>query len=743
MRRKTIQGHVVYTGRALRMDASEAMGRDIIRAIIEAVTNSDDSYARIGKPGKIWIGVDHSRKSSTWKLMVRDRAGALGHQEMLKGLTHIGERTSGFESGVPVRGNRGRGAKDLIAFGEVIFESIKDSRYCQLLLRPDGSYEADAERSATKQDRGRLHIPRGSGTSVTLDVQRAFTCPRHERLSEEIARDFQLRDIMADPDREVLLTKLNDPTAPAERLRYEVDRQRVTKLHVAEVDIKGYEHAPPVGIEIYKLPERCDASPSDRTRPCGFLLKGRRATYDNTLFGFEGMPYAGWMAGRIECPYIDQLAREYDDRDERREPHPAANPIPIISRRRQGLAAEHPFTKALTVAVEELLRPIVDKLEEEDRARSRELESSETRQQLDRLGKEAARLMQESLRELDEEDDRGVISGALDDIKIIPQMLYVPLGETRTLSIICDRSGLSEGDEVLLEAEPPGVIEVAEGSLIALGPHRDRRDGLSARAHIKALASEEAIITAHVNGRSDASLVRGIVPEPPQDPESPSRLEFERERFKIGFGKKKTIEVRAPSEVVGANGADLALRSTDEGIVLRRSKATLELDPDLGWYTLGVRIEGRALGARGRVIAELGLESAECRVTVVERDDGLPDLRIELSDEEPGAYRAYFDPPDPGPDGSQSLRVLIRHPAIKLILGEDLAGEQTREWKAVLAEVVTDAMVRRLMTRRYPVSEEVDAQTLYRDHVQWLAKLLPKVQRVLMPSSARSLAARV
>ena len=47
----------------------------------------------------------------------------------------------------------------------------------------------------------------------------------------------------------------------------------------------------------------------------------------------------------------------------------------------------------------------MDELEEAERAHSRELESAETRRELDRLGKEAARLMQQSLRELEEEDD--------------------------------------------------------------------------------------------------------------------------------------------------------------------------------------------------------------------------------------------------------------------------------------------------------------------------------------------------
>jgi hypothetical protein len=93
-------------------------------------------------------------------------------------------------------------------------------------------------------------------------------------------------------------------------------------------------------------------------------------------------------------------------------------------------------------------------------------------------------------------------------------------------------------------------------------------------------------------------------------------------------------------------------------VILRRASVELERDDDLGFYIAPVRVEGRALGARGMVVAELGPMNARCRVDVVERDDGLPDLRIEFSDEEPGAFRAYFDPPNPVPTGPNSTASL-------------------------------------------------------------------------------------
>jgi hypothetical protein len=117
---------------------------------------------------------------------------------------------------------------------------------------------------------------------------------------------------------------------------------------------------------------------------------------------------------------------------------------------------------------------------------------------------------------------------------------------------------------------------------------------------------------------------------------------------------------------------------------------------------------------------------------VAERDDGVPELRIEYSGEDPIAFRAYFDPPDPGPDGSQTLKILVRHATLRQVLRDDLSGQDSPEWLTLLPEIVCDTMVRRLMQRKHPISEEIDAQTLYRDHADWHLRLLPKVQKLVL-----------
>jgi len=730
-RRGAERGRVPYTARALKQDAQEALGNDLIRGLIELVTNSDDSYAMTGSDGtaKIWIGVDHSYSGETHEVVVRDRAAGMTRQEMHDKLLPIGGRASGSETGKAVRGNRGRGAKDLVAFGAVLFESIKDSRYSHLKLFQSGDYILD-DREATADDRERLGIPRGNGTQVTVACVESIRRPRHERLRDALGRDFQLRDIVSDPSRDIILEATN--TGKSERLRDSVSLSTQEQLLDTTVEVDGYPEAGPIRLTVHKLAERSDAGPSDPTRTGGILIVGRRAVYDNTLFKYEGIPYAGWLTGRLQCPYIDQLANEYDDREENSATHPSENPLPIISRRRRGLAPDHRFTKALTKAVESKLVPLVEQMEEEERSGEGPRESSDTRRALDRLGREVAKALQESLRELEEDEPPGILQGALAPLVIVPPVANLVIGETRTLSVICDATGVAEGDDVYVTLEPEGAFILGEGNLIPLEPHRRRGDALVARIRIRAVEPIEAILTASIDGRSNVALLKGIPepPPPPLEPE-PETLEFERAQYRIALGKRKAIDLKAPVSMVSSTDGQARVVSDSEGVVVRGGgSTTLMLDEELGFYVGTIRVEGRALGTAG-LQATLNGQTASCKVRVADRDDGLPDLKIEFSHEKAATFRAYFDPPEPGPDGSQTLWVMVNHPSLLPLVGKDLSGEHSPQFRAVLAEVVTEAIARKLITKKYPPSQDISAEQLYVDHAYWQTKLLPRIRRIV------------
>lgn len=328
---------IEYTPRAFLQDAQEAMGTDVVKGLIELITNADDSYARANASGPVRVEVDHSRSVPIRDVVVKDRASGMSSQEMETKLLTIGGRTSGLADGKSVRGNRGRGAKDLVAFGNVEFTSIKDGTLSTVLLRQTGDCEfLRHDERPTPGDRSRLGIMRGNGTVVTVRCQ-GIKMPLHKRLGDLLTSDYQLRDIMADRERQITLVSTTKTGKPRDtRLRYQPP---VTEpLLDTHIRVDGYPEACDLPLTLGKLPERSDDGQRVPTRPAGILVTGKRAIYDNTLFRYEGHPIAGWIHGRLSCEYIDQLANEYDNLVESGETPPDSNPLPIISRHRRGLA---------------------------------------------------------------------------------------------------------------------------------------------------------------------------------------------------------------------------------------------------------------------------------------------------------------------------------------------------------------------------------------------------------------------
>lgn len=107
--------------------------RYLYDAIVELVTNSDDSYKRLERDGVAVEGVIKIRTrrlkgSKCERLEVIDFAEGMSRGKLEKALIFAGE-ASGFEEGKSVRGLFGRGLKEaIIALGRGEIFSIKDNK---------------------------------------------------------------------------------------------------------------------------------------------------------------------------------------------------------------------------------------------------------------------------------------------------------------------------------------------------------------------------------------------------------------------------------------------------------------------------------------------------------------------------------------------------------------------------------------------------------------------------------------
>jgi len=716
-------GRVTYGSRAFHQDASEAMAGDIVRALIETITNSDDAYG--ANTGKIRIEIDHPR--GPWKVVTRDRASGMSAAKMESAIAHLGARTSGFEDGADVRGNLGRGAKDLAAFGTVDFESIHEGKYVKLVLDPDGAYSLFPANNATPQNREVLGIPRGNGTVVSVNVAGSIKCPQHARLLTRLSRHYQLRDIMADPAREVTLADLNRGTT--DTIRYSFPQLPIVKQ--VDLKVEGYPQAT-ASLTIMKNPDRYDDPQSDPIRPAGILIKGRRAIYENTLFRFESNPYAGWFSGRLHCPYIDTLAAEYDSRLQARQPQDPANPQPIITRRRDGLQHSHPFYKALTAAAESALAPLVE--QEEKNARERvSTESTRLRRMLDNLARDLSKLVDEDMREIDEEGLGGSTEEgtAVPPLRLVPEEVVMYLSEEKTVSVMAPKDSPSE---VTVRSDPEGVVELLDGSSIRLSPHKRRPDLLVGQIHLRPLLEDQTLITATLAQHSAVALVdvraeRDIVEVAPIPAD---QFQFERSNYRLAWTRKKALRLFAPLPDVATHGTTVYVVSSSEGVVVRGSQVLLTLDEDLEQYTGQVTVEARTLSSQATITATLGEIAASTAVLVTKEEEG-PSLTIRIVDEEAGSYRALVEH-----EANQTvIKVMGQHPVMKRYRGPapHFPGDDLPTTQLVVAEIVADQIARMILEKKFPSlasGEHLDATRFYVEHYKYLSKYLTRCHRSLV-----------
>ena len=714
-----------YTGRAFRQDADQAMRGDILRGLVEAITNADDAYGDAAGPILVQVSRAHGR---TWSVSVVDHACGIPLDEMERRLATIGGRTSGHESGARVRGNRGRGAKDLAAYGTVRWESIVDGRCGALEIDRNGRYRLSREGvPATPEIRERTGIER-NGTRVTIVCRENVSRPRFETLINKLERCVPLRDIMQNEDRIVRLIYLDDP---AIRLRYLPDRT-VTVVDRTSVNVPGYPGA--AQITVAESREPLPGGPGDILRENGLLIKSGRAVHDASLFAFEMDPYAAYFTGEVRWDTIDDLVRDFDRRDERGREPSRSNPFSIISRTRDGLEKTHPAYEALRNAVEPVLRAHVERRRGEDASLA--AESAATRKRLNQL----ARVVMQFSADKEEELEIAAPAGsggvaAAPALRIVPSNRRIELGESARFTVHL------RGDLVAEPNAPPAVllqalvdprdavtldrqsVELVKGTGRAetfTGTFVVRATGVACKAVIEATAE-------HVGTATATLEVAALQPEQePASVEAPAELRFQQARYTIATGRRRFLTLLAPEHVILIDGTHVLIRSTnDDAVPVRDAEVELRRSPQGAWHQARICVEGRRDGAEAQIVASLGMLEATTEIHVGREETGQA-VAIEIGQFE-GAARARYQQ---HADGNATITINALHPAARRYMGEppEFPGQESPAARLLIAEIVAEEVVRNLLNRKYR-GARVDADAYNADRLTLLADLLPLCHR--------------
>ena len=689
---------VKYTARGFSQDAEQAMRGDVVRGLIELITNCDDAYG--SKPGTIRIVVTRPSDPKDFvEVAVSDSAKGLTPAEMEKAFTHLGAELSGFANGENVRGLFGRGSKDTAWFGRTVFEAIKNGVFSVIILNRDGKGTFE-NRVATTDDYARLSLKQGDNgltARMQVDPKRAKV-PDLAKLTDRLSRHVQLRQL--NTKNEVLIAEVkNGLMVKQTPVVWELPTNE--EIFNEEIQISAYNTT--AKLRISKFAQRINEPVSDYSYH-GIEIRGSRASYMNTSFGLAGAG-VGFITGLVECPKIDELIRQYDLDEAAGKPN-SSNPVRMITRDRNGLADDHPFVRALTVAVLEKLKPIVDSLE----PKQADLGGTELKKNLDRLARMLGELMKQDLDE--DDDDEGIVGNlpTLDrPIVVIPPVSQGAVGSNRTLSILIHKnfadSGITlklsnENCEVITTPTQPISHTIFENVMIA-----------NARLSLKIVGSTRVTIST----KSDESVF-GIAdilvhndPTPEENP--PAELMWKNAAMSVTVGKSRTVTLIAPIEAAPKGTLNAQLTIEGDSVSLLQNETTLSLN-NKGWLSGKVKVQGVKIGSPVKIVAISGAKTAKGTIKTT-----LPSPLAGLN------FEVKLEPLDEGPnrgrivelENGRQMLVWTKNPAVSSYLGKlnddgTYANEHSPDTQAALAETIASIAADYVLRR-----EVLNEPNMYRD----------------------------
>jgi len=618
-------------------------------------------------------------------------------------LSIVGNRTS--EAGD--RGFMGRGLKDCTELGKIIVHSIVDEKYYGCVLTTDGKFIADLEsgKKAITQLRNSIGIKRGNGTEITIEVKSNFSIPRVDTIARDLKWHYALRDILSEKTpTKVSLQDLNKNNSPDKVIYCKPEGELLVNQKYI---VPGYPQAE-FHLEICKSPVVLEDPPNLKFRRSGILIIGERAIHECSLFysGFEKDDVAKKYFGRLECPYIDILLNEWDEREDKNLSHPPDNPTFLIDPNRQdGLNDKHPFTIALFKIPSDILKELIEKDKKEINTEKQEVANQETQKRLTELAKAASKFLSEQIDDVEDNNTKNNLDeniftkkGAL----IYPPYLNVALGEVRVLTFYFNKKFLNHepNPKVRIWTDDKYALFVLDREC-TLKNHPKDQDKLicSFRVEGRKIKNNIRIQASCLNKTAEA--LAKVIQTKIDEHSFIESLEFEHKQYNIKEGSRRTIKLFAKyPEVINRETAINIFSSDSESLPVR---GNCILRPIVGsnYAVCEISIQARRITDKIITVAAKldNLEThAKIKINQNEESKGNFDFNINLSgDEGVGDFRYEWIMDN----GERKLKIFAKHESIKRYLGPEpnFDGQKTAHFRLLLAEIATEAISRNILER--------------------------------------------
>lgn len=341
-----------FADRLILQQADQAIGKNVTRALVELITNSNDRYHILegrGIPVNGTIVIEIQRRHSNSVIRVRDFATGMSSEDMDQKVGKYAEETSGFKQGESVRGLWGRGLKDSVyGLGHGTVRSICDDQFndCSLLIKEGvPMYEREPMRKATRAIRTQFQLPSGNGSIVEIIISRDdVRTPLFDALRRNLEHHFEIRAILENSQRSVILREINSRGKVTQEPQLSYKPPIGSLILDEQFTVPGGSRD--VRLEVYRSDEPLSTPGEEHEyADAGLLVMSRNIVLSLTLFKFDNNEHASRLYGRLTCDEVHELLK---------------NDEPVLTATRDGINWKHPFMSELKKAVEARLQPLVE-----------------------------------------------------------------------------------------------------------------------------------------------------------------------------------------------------------------------------------------------------------------------------------------------------------------------------------------------------------------------------------------------
>lgn len=445
------------------------------KALVELITNSDDSYARLEKAGASVTGrirVGYERHHAGAVLMVSDQAEGMSFEQAGRILSYGGAHSPLSRGEGTGRGYFGRGLKQAIfGLGHGWIETIQDGRFTRIdvFRGENGGYLYDddgADRRAFPADYARLGISdgppseaaalpgtgnaAGNGTRVTIVVDNPHvTITQHATLLQSLSDNIYLRDVLDRRDVELVHGHPGAEDHGSESIRFREPPATVLlgPDRPGSFSLDGGEY--PFTVTL-KRARDVELTLKGDERTSGLVVESGMAVLDCQLFEFENQVGTEYLFGTVRCPALTEML---------------GRGKAIISDEREGLNLKDPFVAAFSRAVSRMIADAVQAEKEKLTHLERATTSGRTAEMIEHL---LQHMSEAAVVDLGLETAPPLWNGDGSPSAVAPPaalrfttpFYYRPPGHPFHVALLLDPAQLPDGGTLTFELGLPGSLRI-------------------------------------------------------------------------------------------------------------------------------------------------------------------------------------------------------------------------------------------------------------------------------------------